>query len=186
MKHTDFIQLSKTVSHALRHEPESYGLKLDKDGWVLVSDLINGLRNKGISVEMEDIYLMIDKSEKKRHQINDDKIRAYYGHSTCEKITKQLSEPPELLYHGTTRDNYIKILKEGLLPMQRQYVHLSIDRSTAREVAKRWKGEILVYEIRAKEAFSDGVNFYKEHNGIWLAELIPNRYLRPINSDEIN
>lgn len=68
--------------------------------------------------------------------------------------------------------------------MQRQYVHLSVDRLTALDVAKRWNGEISILEVKAKVAFDDGVDFYKEQNGIWLAELIPNKYLRAINSDE--
>jgi len=29
-----YPDLSRTVSHALRHEPSSYGLVLDADGWV--------------------------------------------------------------------------------------------------------------------------------------------------------
>jgi len=30
----NLIRLSKTISHALRHKPEEYGLILDAEGWV--------------------------------------------------------------------------------------------------------------------------------------------------------
>ena len=41
------VQLSKTVSHALRHEPWLYELELDDDGWVSVEAMLgadNGVR----------------------------------------------------------------------------------------------------------------------------------------------
>ena len=41
--HHDLIQLSKTISHALRHAPEQYGLTLDSEGWVATQDLKNFL-----------------------------------------------------------------------------------------------------------------------------------------------
>lgn len=38
--------LSKTVSHALRHEPWLYELELDDEGWVAVSQLLESLRSE--------------------------------------------------------------------------------------------------------------------------------------------
>jgi putative RNA 2'-phosphotransferase len=139
MNSIDFIHLSKTVSHALRHEPHSYNLNLDNQGWVLVSNLVNALNSKGIHVDEDSIIKMVELSEKKRHQILNGKIRAYYGHSLENKILKYPVEPPEFLYHGTVQNSLINILKKGLLPLNRQYVHLSIDRSTAGIVGSRKK-----------------------------------------------
>lgn len=112
MDSIDFIRLSKTVSHALRHEPQSYNLNLDNQGWVLLSDLVIALNSKGIQVNEFDINEMVKLSEKKRHQILNGKIRAYYGHSVENKILKYPVEPPEFLYHGTTQNNLIDILKK--------------------------------------------------------------------------
>ncbi len=36
---TRLIQLSKTLAHALRHEPWQYELELDDEGWVSTEDL---------------------------------------------------------------------------------------------------------------------------------------------------
>jgi putative RNA 2'-phosphotransferase len=173
----DFIRLSKTVSHALRHEPQSYNLNLDNQGWVLLSDLVIALNSKGIQVNEFDINEMVKLSEKKRHQILNGKIRAYYGHSVENKILKYPVEPPEFLYHGTTQNNLIDILKKGLLPMKRQYVHLSIDRNTAEIVGSRRTGDLVILTIKAKEAFFNNIQFYKEENGIWLSEPIPSKYI---------
>jgi putative RNA 2'-phosphotransferase len=171
------IELSKIVSHALRHEPQSYNLNLDNQGWVLLSDLIIALNSKGIQVNEFDINKMIELSEKKRHQILNGKIRAYYGHSIENKILKPPVEPPEFLYHGTIQNNLINILEKGLLPMGRQYVHLSIDRDTAGIVGSRKKGEIIILTIKAKEAFLNNIQFYKEKNEIWLSDSIPSQYI---------
>lgn len=177
MNSIDFIQLSKTVSHALRHEPQSYNLNLDKQGWVLLSDLVIALNSKGIQVDKNDICKMVELSEKRRHQILDDKIRAYYGHSIGNKVLKQQAEPPRFLYHGTTKSRLNNILKIGLLPMDRQYVHLSVDENTAAMVGRRKKGELVVLKVSAKEAYLNNIQFYKEENGIWLSDPIPSEYI---------
>lgn len=171
------MQLSKTVSHALRHEPQYYDLQLDNQGWVLISDLVIALRTKGFNVDENSIIEMANLSAKKRHQISEGKIRAFYGHSTEKKIIKEPSEPPLFLYHGTIQDNLQSIQKDGLLPMGRQYVHLSVDNETAQIVAKRRKGEIVILTIKAREAHINNIQFYQEENGIWLSDPIPSKYI---------
>lgn len=177
MNSMDFIQLSRTVSHALRHEPGAYNLMLDPQGWVALSDLILALNSKGIRVQEEEVIKMVELSQKKRHQILNGKIRAYYGHSVTDKILKDPSEPPEFLYHGTTKERLNGIIEKGLLPMERQYVHLSADEETAAVVGSRRKGELIILTVKAKEAFLSNIQFYKEGNGIWLSDAIPSKYL---------
>jgi len=130
-------ELSKTVSHALRHAPSAYGLVLDAEGWVSVQKLIAALKQKHprwIDLDERTLQQMVERSQKRRHEIVDGRIRALYGHSTAERLAKQVAAPPELLYHGTDASAANKILSEGLKPMARQYVHLSVDPHTAQEV----------------------------------------------------
>lgn len=177
MEFLDYIQLSKIVSHALRHEPQSYNLELDCDGWVSISDLVSSLNRKGIKVTNDIIVQMVAQSDKKRHQVLNDKIKANYGHSTNKRIIKYSSEPPDVLYHGTLAKNLTNIFDYGILPMNRQYVHLSIDESAAELVASRRRGESVTIKVKAQNAFNNGIEFYKEENGIWLAEPIPVAYI---------
>src|SRR5579864_1959338 len=133
-------RLSKTMSHALRHKPEQYKLTLDNEGWVPTQDLLVALRqhrNAWHSLTEVDLVEVIRQSEKQRFEIQDGKIRAFYGHSIAEKVEHQPTQPPTVLYHGTTPQAARTIRVEGLRPMKRQYVHLSADKATAIQVARR-------------------------------------------------
>lgn len=100
--------LSKVISHALRHEPEKYGLELDSEGWVEMESLIQVLKQKDSgwqSLRYYDILRMIDSSEKKRHEVQTQRIgpeykntyrwfiRAKYGHSFEGNIYQEKIEP---------------------------------------------------------------------------------------------
>ncbi len=73
-------QLSTVVSHALRHEPWLYELELDEQGWVDVVDLLSILRYQRSNwkdLTKADLCRMIDVSDKKRHQIEGDRIERF-------------------------------------------------------------------------------------------------------------
>ena len=52
----------------------------DEEGWVSVEQLVDALNKdmKWIGTSEDDLLVMIDKSEKKRHEISGGKIRAFY------------------------------------------------------------------------------------------------------------
>ena len=136
-------ELSKEISYALRHAPWEYELEMDEEGWVPVEQLLDALHKeeKWRNISENDLVIMIQKSEKKRHEIFSGKIKAHYGHSIPMKIAKEEKVPPEVLYHGTARRFLNSIREKGLLPKGRQYVHLSQDVETAHSVGMRhsWK-----------------------------------------------
>jgi putative RNA 2'-phosphotransferase len=179
MRH-DLVQLSKTISHALRHAPEQYGLTLDKEGWVAVPDLLIALhrrRKQWEQVQEADLLAIMAQSDKQRFELKDGKIRAYYGHSIVEKIERAPSAPPPVLYHGTTSRAAEAILREGLKPMNRQYVHLSADRATAIQVARRRTNQPAILKIATDQAQQAGVTFYLGNESVWLAAVIPAQYI---------
>jgi putative RNA 2'-phosphotransferase len=144
-----YSELSKEISYALRHAPEEYGLTLDEQGWVQVEDLVRALKKqeKYSSLTVGDIADMIQVSEKKRHELAGDRIRALYGHSTKEKIKKDAVQPPDVLYHGTAHKFLQNILELGLIPKDRQYVHLSQDVVTAITVGKRRDADPVILRV---------------------------------------
>ena len=146
-----YIVLSKTVSHALRHEPWVYELELDDAGWVPVDDLLRSLRDmrRWRHVERDDLTRMIASSAKRRYEIDGDRIRALYGHSVPGRIAMVRADPPEVLFHGTSPVAWASIQEQGLVPMARQYVHLSTDVGTAVQVGTR-KADVPVVLRRAR------------------------------------
>jgi RNA:NAD 2''-phosphotransferase len=42
----DLERLSRTLSHALRHDPRQYGLNMDMKGWVQLDELLNALQTR--------------------------------------------------------------------------------------------------------------------------------------------
>ena len=174
------VELSRTISHALRHEPWLYELELDDEGWISVEDLIQALRTEKAewaSITAAQIADMIAHSEKKRHELRDGRIRALYGHSFPGKLLKEAAAPPDLLYHGTSPQAAGIIRSDGLRPMSRHYVHLSVDVETARRVGMRKTNSPVILAVQALEAYDRGVQFYRGNDHVWLADQVPPEFV---------
>lgn len=129
---------------------------------------------------------MIEISEKKRHEIKNGNIKAFYGHSLPMKISKEEKMPPNVLYHGTARRFLKSITENGLQPQSRQYVHLSQDLETARNVGSRHDDKPCILIIDAKTAWSDGIRFYLGNEKVWLSDEIPAKYLKEMEKKSNN
>jgi putative RNA 2'-phosphotransferase len=172
MRYTD---VSRTMSHALRHEPWLYELELDDAGWVPVEALLAALRaekSEWAALNETDLVQMMAQAEKQRYEMRDGRIRALYGHSTPQKLSKQPAAPPEILFHGTAPKTVALIRKDGLRPMGRQYVHLSVDTATATQVGRRKAKDPVILRIRAAAAHGAGVRFYRGNDMVWLADAV--------------
>jgi putative RNA 2'-phosphotransferase len=176
----DFVQLSKVMSHALRHQPWIHELELDEQGWVDVESLLAALRiEQDIwrDVDQSDLARMMADADKQRFEIRGTRIRAMYGHSLPGKLMKLACEPPALLYHGTSPQAAAQIRELGLSPMGRQYVHLSADRETAISVGRRKARQPLILLIRATEAYGNGAAFYRGNEKVWLADEVSPQFI---------
>jgi len=150
-------------------------LALDREGWADITTLIAGARQSGRELDEALIRAVVESSDKKRFSISEDglRIRAVQGHSTeSVAITYAEKLPPEFLYHGTATRFLKSILKEGLKPGERQYVHLSEDVQTATAVGQRY-GKPVVLKIEALRMHQQGFKFYQAENGVWLIAHVP-------------
>lgn len=173
--HSDRVRLSKAASHALRHAPWLYELELDDEGWTPVDDLLDGLRGRRQwrDLTLADIKDMVRTSDKQRFELRGRLIRARYGHSLPGKLKRTPARPPDMLYHGTSQQALDAIRTAGLMPMRRQYVHLSVEMDMAKQVARRKGQHTVILTIRAGEAHAQGVPFYEGNHIVWLADAIP-------------
>ncbi len=176
-----YAKLSKYLSYILRHEPEKAGLDLDREGFADIDAVLEALEDtEHLWSSIEDIEYLIDNSDKRRFEIKNGKIRALYGHSICVKIDKD-EKPPVKLYHGTSPDSLPSILEDGLKPMGRQYVHLSISKKEALEVGKRHHPDPLILEVDSLAAWKNDIDFY-DRGDVYLAKEIPPQYLDSIDN----
>jgi putative RNA 2'-phosphotransferase len=170
-----YADVSRAISHALRHQPWLYELELDDAGWAPVDALLAALREEKpawAALSEKDLVQMMAEATKQRYEMRDGRIRALYGHSTPQKLLKEQAEPPAILFHGTAPKTVALIRKDGLRPMARQYVHLSVDVPTATEVGRRKAKEPVILRVRAGDAHRAGVPFYRGNELVWLADAV--------------
>jgi putative RNA 2'-phosphotransferase len=176
-------KISKFLSYILRHEPQSIHLNVDEGGWANIDDLIKCANRYSkfsgkVKINRDTIEEIVKNNDKQRFKISDDgqRIRANQGHSFKVSLGLSPVVPPNVLYHGTTTASLDSIMKQGLSPMNRQYVHLSHDRETAIKIGSR-HGKPIVLSVDAKNMYDTGYNFYLSDNGVWLTEKVPPEYL---------
>ncbi|MDM8267793.1 RNA 2'-phosphotransferase [Barnesiella viscericola] len=157
---------SKRLAYLLRHS------KLpNHKGWIKVDVVQNEL-----GVLLLDIQKIVYEDTKGRFEFSEDKssVRALYGHSIDVNLGLEPTIPPPILYHGTAEKYIDSIMKEGLTPRKRNFVHLSETMDMAKQVGTR-HGSPVVLSIDIEAMIRAGYKFYKAQNGIWLTgDILPN------------
>ena len=171
-------EISKFMSLVLRHQPEKINVVLDENGWTDVAIFLSQMNTKGFSVDMKKLEEIISTNEKQRFALNDtkDRIRANQGHSVEIDLGLSPTEPPQILYHGTSQNAISSIKEQGITKQNRQHVHLSAQIETAINVGSR-HGKVVVLTIKALEMHQNGEIFYISDNGVWLADIIETKYI---------
>ena len=165
---------SKFLSLVLRHDPGSIGLTLDPAGWADIDALLAAAARAGVAMDRDDLARIVAESDKQRFTLSQDglRIRAAQGHSVAVELGLEPLAPPAILYHGTATKALAAILAEGLRPMARRQVHLSLDRETAERVGRR-HGKAAVLQVDAAGMQAAGHRFFRAENGVWLVDAVP-------------
>ncbi|MDF9812440.1 RNA 2'-phosphotransferase [Streptomyces sp. SPB162] len=173
------VKVSKFLALVLRHDPGAVGLALDEGGWVAVDELIAACDRTGRRFSRAELDHVVATNNKKRYEYAPDgrRIRATQGHSVPVDLGLAAAAPPDVLFHGTATTTLPLILRDGLLPMSRQDVHLSADVETAARVGAR-HGRPVVLEVDAARLAAEGHVFRVSANGVWLTDRVPAERLR--------
>ena len=174
---TMLIKKGRRLAFYLRHDIEAFGKgKIDENGWRSVDELLNIGFSKALLEEI------VKTNNKRRYEFNADAtmIRARQGHSIPVNAELEVKTPPKYLYHGTSDEAKELILKEGIMKMNRLYVHLSEDIETAVKVGKRHDKDVVVLQIDAEKMGKEGLVFFLSRNGVWLTEYVDIRYIQVI------
>ena len=160
------VKLGKFLALILRHQPERFALELDGEGWASlteVMEILHGLPNFRGTTRADVISVVDEGSDdgSRRFEVEGSRIRARYGHSVAQPIHYDLCTPPPVLYQ----------------PMERQYVHLSLERKTAVRIGARHDERPIVLTVNASDAHAAGVEFYQADEAVYLAKYIPPAFL---------
>lgn len=165
-------RLGRRMAYALRINPGSFGLEMDGEGWVDLGSFL-----KALGITEDQLRHEMENMDKRRFEVRDGRIRAFYGHSSANKVSREEDRPPDELYHGTSPFTAFVILRDGIRPMGRQYAHLSSDRHTAEKVGRRRHDSPTILVIDALGAWRDGVRFYRGNEDVWLADFVPPQWI---------
>jgi putative RNA 2'-phosphotransferase len=141
---------------------------------------LEALRSRGAGwsdLGADDLGDVVATSEKNRFELEGARVRARYGHSVPQRLARVEAPPPDLLFHGTSPRAWRAIADRGLVPMRRQYVHLSADVATALQVGRRKAAEPVLLRVYARVAAAAGVRFYLGNELVWLADAVPAEFV---------
>lgn len=172
------VTLSKRLSKALRHRPDTLGLTLDPAGWVSIEAVLAGFAARGLTITRDDLDEIVRTSDKQRFAMSDDgcSIRAHQGHSVEVELGHPVVEPPPELFHGTVARFVESIRTNGLERGSRHHVHLSENVDTATRVGAR-RGKAVILRIDARRMARQGFVFHRTPNGVWLTEHVPAEFI---------
>ena len=159
------IHNSKRLAYLLRHSDLP-----DRNGWVRVGVLLNEM-----SITLPILQGIVAEDTKGRFEFLEDEssVRALYGHSIDIDLKLEPTTPPKILYHGTAEKYLADIMKDGLKPRKRNFVHLSETIDMAIQVGAR-HGKPIVLAIDTVAMISTGYKFYQAQNGVWLTgDILP-------------
>ena len=169
-------RISRFLSFLLRHRPKEYPLSLDCHGFAPWGEVVDTIPERFQEVTEEQIRAVVTGTDKKRFELKNGKVRATYGHFFPVNLGLEPVEPPPELYYGAARDLAQSILRNGLKPRDRQYVHLSTSVNEAIAVGKRRDPVPAVVVVDAVAAHAEGVRFFA--SGPWfLVENVPPMFL---------
>jgi putative RNA 2'-phosphotransferase len=172
------VRISKLLALILRHRPDQFGIVLDGEGYADLREVLAAVQTRLPGATLADLTMVVREvePEKSRYRIEDGGIRANYGHSLAGRIAQEPGVPPALLWHGTPDHALEAIARQGLLPMRRQYVHLTTSRELATRIGAR-HGAPRTLKVDAARAHADGLVFYWANDAFWLSGHIPPGYI---------
>jgi putative RNA 2'-phosphotransferase len=172
------VTLSKLLSRALRHRPDTLNLTLDAAGWVGVDAVLEGFAARGLELTRAELDEIVQTSDKQRFASSEDgrSIRANQGHSVDVELGHPVAEPPPELFHGTVARFVESIRANGLERGSRHHVHLSENIDTATRVGAR-RGKAVILRIDAGRMARAGFVFHRTPNGVWLTEHVPAEFI---------
>jgi len=183
-----FLDLKKallTVIDVLHHAAEEetstlqmddFLLSFDENGFAKIDDIVSFLKYQFPELSYINRNHIIELYFKDRDQkilINGEGLIKY-------KIVKYV-QPPQTLYFGTLKNLADRMKESGLKSHTKKYIKLYETSELAEEFAKKFAtregDEVVVLEINAAKAFSDGMKFSTYKEGEYIIVKVDRKYI---------
>ena len=169
----DRSRISKLLSLILRHRPDEFGLNIDEFGFIPVDEVVEVVQERYDEATDDAVRDLVADPKQHRFEIVDERIRALYGHSFFVEMDGDPMDPPEKLYMGTTAKVGSRMSAEGIHPVDRSYLHLSMNYDSAAS-RSRQVGTPCVVEILTQKAFEEsGIEFFARGEVVLSREIPP-------------
>jgi len=186
MNDEELDRLSRTMAGVLRHFPERFELRVDRQGFVDLKAFVNALQRKQRRyhwLRPHHIVAIIETDDKGRYEYRDGMIRATYAHSFEIELDTEAVGAPDQLYYPTTEEEVDIVLEVGLKPSDRKKVHLSKTVGDAVNAGRVRTPAPIILEVDAKAAADDGIVIQKAGRTVYLTTDVPPQYLKRIEVD---
>lgn len=181
MTNDEAKSVSGMLTHMLRHEPDNYGIELDRHGWADADTVLEAAQQeRTYHISREALAAIVSLDSKGRYEVNGNKIRAAYGHNEDLDVTIEngdSSDIPETLYHGTPIADARSILDEGLKPMSRQEVHLTDSVDEAVGVGERHADDVVVLAVDTESVADAGHTISERGDGVYTTDYVPPEHI---------
>lgn len=167
------VRKSKKLSWLLRHGASEASLPMDAAGWASARDVMRILR-----LDRGTLEAIVAQNNKRRLQLEDDRIRCCQGHSTATMpVTLEALEASWMPYqgdgviwHGTNLAALHGIEKTGLAAKRRTHVHLA--EALDSTVGKRAAVAVMLAVCPQRQK-SAGFPVFAAPNGVLLTRRVP-------------
>jgi len=175
--------LGRIMAGILRHFPERFHLEMDEEGFVDIYRMVSAIKRKRGDrmrwLRPTHIIGLVETDKKGRYQVENNHVRATYGHSIELSMSLPTDDIPERLYYPSTKDELEKHLSQGLVPEGRTMVHLSKTYRDAYEAGSHRGGaEPIILRIDADIAQDNGIIIQRAGKTVFTVEEIPSDFIR--------
>jgi putative RNA 2'-phosphotransferase len=190
MSSYELESLGRIMAGILRHFPERFSLDMDEEGFVDIYKLVSAIKRKRGDrmrwLRPTHIIGLVETDPKGRYQVENNHVRATYGHSIQLSMSLPTDEIPERLYFPTKPEEQEEVLEKGLTPEDRTMVHLSKTWDDAYEAGTHREGpDPIILRIDSESALNNGIIIQRAGKTVFTVEEIPAEFISLADEEDM-
>jgi putative RNA 2'-phosphotransferase len=160
---------------------------MDINGWVNareLSEAIGKQRRHYHWLRAWHFEAIANADEKGRYQVENEMMRATYGHSIELDLDLPTDDIPEVLYYPCETEEDETLLEYGITAGDRKNVHLSRSIRNAMDAGHVRIHRPAIVEVDTARAIADGHTIYRAGTTVFLTDEVPGEYLYQVEETD--